>query len=117
MQDDLRARWQSQPREGRSMSLEEIRDQAQRFQQRILKRNIREYSAAAITAAIFAAEIWFIKFPMGVRVGLALIIAGVLVMLYQMRKRAHSRLLPGDMALASCIDFHRRELERQRDTL
>jgi predicted phage tail protein len=115
--ENLRARWQSQPVESQRMSAEEIRTEAQRFQKRIRRRNIQEYFASTVTAAIFGAEIWFIKFPMGVRVGLSLIIVGVLSMIYQMRKRASSRAVPSDLASTSCLEFHRRELARQRDTL
>src|SRR5215475_15030257 len=38
-----------------------------------------------------------------------------LLMLYQLRKRASPRTLPADLGLTSCIEFHRRELRRQRD--
>ena len=99
------------------MSLEEIRNEARKFHDRIRKRNIREYSAAVITCVIMVLEIRFLKLPVTFQVALGLGIAGTLVLLYQMRKRGASRALPTDMAFMSCLEFHRQELERQRDTL
>src|SRR4030095_10047950 len=65
MKDDLRVRWQSQPPRGGSMSIAEVRAQAQQFQKRIRNRNIREYSAMvlAIVMAIPLA-VFFRSFPL-----------------------------------------------------
>jgi hypothetical protein len=117
MQNDLRARWQSQPAESGQMSIEGIRIDAQRFEKRIHRRNVREYCSALFTIAILAGEIWWLKPVMPIRVGLWLCIAGVVVFLYQLRKRGSIRALPADLALTSCVEFHRRELEHQRDGL
>ena len=45
-----------------------------------------------------------------------LFILGLAVFVYQLRKRAAPRALPEDLG-SPCLDFHRRELERQRDAL
>jgi hypothetical protein len=116
MKDDLRAHWQSQPGGGGKMSVEAIRIEAQRLHDRWRKRNIREYRAAAITALIFLLEILFLNFPLPIRVALALFILGLPVFVYQLHKRAAPRALPANLG-SSCLDFHRRELERQRDAL
>jgi hypothetical protein len=116
MQNDLKARWQSQPGEGGEMSVEAIRVEAQRLHDRWRRRNIREYIAAAITALIFLLEILFINFSLPIRAALVLFILGLLVFVYQLRKRAAPRALPANLG-SSCLDFHRRELERQRDAL
>ena len=38
-------------------------------------------------------------------------------MRYQLHKRGSARLMPADLALTNCLDFHRTELVRQRDLL
>src|SRR5262245_58647735 len=114
MQDDLRARWQSQPPEGTRMSLEEIRVQAEGFENRMQKTYKREYRAAIIMIIWMAAYVWLLK-PILFRVGAGLAIPGILLMLYQLRKRAAPQTLPQDLGLTSSVEFLRRELERQRD--
>jgi VIT1/CCC1 family predicted Fe2+/Mn2+ transporter len=98
------------------MSVEEIRLEAQRLHDRWRRRNIREYISAAITALIFLLEILFINFPLPIRVALVLFILGLVVFVYQLRKRGAPRTLPANLG-SPCRDFHRRELERQRDAL
>lgn len=114
MQNDLKARWQSQRAEGGTMSIEEVRATAQRFEKRMRKTYNREYFAALTMIVWMAAYVWLLK-PVLFRVAAGLAIPGILLMLYQLRKRASPRALPADLALTSCVEFHRRELERQRD--
>jgi hypothetical protein len=116
MNDDLRRQWQSQPGEEGKMSLEEMRVEAQRLHDRWRRRNIREYTAATITGLIFLLEILFIPFSLPIRVALVLFILGLPVFVYQLHKRAAPRGLSANLGSA-CLDFHRRELERQRDAL
>jgi hypothetical protein len=54
------------------------------------------------------------SFPLFV-VAIGLCIAGSLVIAYQFRKRMGTRSFPADAASMSCLEFYRRELERQRD--
>jgi len=116
MDNDLRARWQSQPGDDGKIPLGDIRVEAQSFQDRIRRRNTREYFASSVTILIFVLEILFIPFPLPVRVALLLWIAAIVNFMFQIRKRGSQRALPEDLG-ASCLDFHRRELERQRDGL
>jgi len=97
------------------MSLEQVRAQAQQFQKRLRNRNIREYSAMvlAIVGAMPLA-VFFRPFPL-VLVALGLLIAGTLLIAYQFRKRMSARSFPAESASMSCVEFYRRELERQRD--
>ncbi len=115
MKDDLRAQWQSQPPEGGSMSLEEVREQARKFQKRIRKRNIREYSAMVLAIVMAIPLAVFLRFFPLIVVAMGLIIAGTLVIAYQFRKRMSTRSFTADAASMSCLEFYRRELERQRD--
>jgi len=110
--DDLKNLWQSQRVEPVQMSLEEIRRKAEKFHRRIRHRNLREYGASILVLGAFSYYIW--KFP-DLRLGSALIIAATLYMVSQLRKRGAATTVPASMALGTCLDFHRRELERQRD--
>ena len=97
------------------MSLEEVRAQAQRFQKRIRNRNLREYSAMVLAIVMAIPLAVFLRsFPLIV-VAMGLIIAGTLVIAYQFRKRMSTRSFTADAASVSCLEFYRRELERQRD--
>jgi hypothetical protein len=116
MQNDLRTQWQSQPGEGGTMRMEDIRVEAKKFHDRIRRRNIREYGASLFTMLILIAESLFIPFPRPIRVALVMFIAGLFVFIYQLRKRGSPRPLPQNMS-APCLDFHRGALERQRDVL
>jgi len=114
--DDIRNVWQNQPVENTPMPLEEIRRQAWRFEKRIARRNLREYVAAAIGIAAYTFYIF--KFhSLAIRAGSVLVIAGVLYVVVQLYRRASSGSLPADLGVAASVEFHRRELVRQRDLL
>ena len=51
------------------------------------------------------------------RVACGLIIAGALYVMWRLHQRGASRNVPAEMGLASGLEFHRRELARQRDLL
>jgi hypothetical protein len=93
MENDLKARWQSQPTEGAKMSREEIRVQAERFLKRMRKTYNREYIAAVTMIIWMAAYAWFLK-PVLFRVAAGLAIPAILLMLYQLRKRASPARCP-----------------------
>jgi hypothetical protein len=97
------------------MSIEQVRAQAQQFQKRIRNRNIREYSAMvlAIVMAIPLGVI-FRSLPL-ILVAMGLCIAGTLYIAYQFRKRMSTRSFAAEGTSLSCLEFYRRELERQRD--
>lgn len=113
---DLQNLWQSQKSEGIRMSVDEIRQRAGRFGEKIYWRNAREYVAALMVVAYFAFKLW--RGPdMLAGVGYALLIAGMLYLVWQLHRRGSSRTPPQEMGLESGVDFFRRELERQRDML
>lgn len=98
------------------MPLEEIRRQAQQFEKRILSRNLREYAGGAVGLAVFAYYMFKFPSPMA-RAGSALTIAGILFIMFQIYRHAAPGSLPADLARTASLDYHRRELERQRDLL
>lgn len=112
--DHLKNLWQSQNVEPILMSLEELRRKAEEFQKRIRHRNLGEYVAAAIVLATFSYYLW--RFP-GIRLGCSLILAGTLYIMYQLHTKGAAKDVPESLALDTCITFHQRELERQRDLL
>src|ERR1019366_2022108 len=113
--DDLGEVWRMQKVEHTQMTLDEIREKARKFKRTILFRNLREYVAIVIVVAFFGLAMG--QYPPLMRAGAGLIIAGVLYVAYQLHRRGSSKTAAADLATASCLDFHRRELERQRDLL
>jgi hypothetical protein len=114
--NDIRQVWQNQSVEAIQMSLDEIRNKAQKFQRRVHWSNLREYLAAVFVVAIFGFYFWRFDGIL-LRTGSALVIAGTLYVMYQLYKRGSAKTVPADLASRTCLDFHRRELERQRDLL
>jgi hypothetical protein len=115
-QDELCNAWQTQPTENITMSLEEIRRRAGKFQSRIWWRNAREYVAFAIVVIVFGYYFKLIPNPVA-RAGSVMTIAGALYAAYQLHRRASSEPSPAGGAFEHCLGFHRRGLERQRDAL
>lgn len=114
MTDDMRNLWQNQPVNPVSISLEQLRKEAYRFQRTIRWRNLREYLGAAIVAA---ANLYYMGRFHGavVRLGAALEVVAALVVIYTLHRRGRATSL--DSLGESCVQHHRRELERQRDLL
>jgi hypothetical protein len=113
---NLKQVWQSQPTEGVRMSIAEVHAKASTFQRKIWDRNLREYGAAAIVVVFFG--IRFVQTPDPfIRLGMALIVAGMCYLTWQLHVRGSSRELPKDAGLSSFIEFQRGQLIRQRDTL
>src|ERR1035441_8091566 len=111
--DDLGEVWRRQKLEHTQMTLDEIRAKARKFQRKILFRNFREYAAIAVVVVFFGATMG--KYTPLLRAAAGLMVAGGLYVAYQLHRRGSAKTLAGDLAPASCLDFHRRELERQRD--
>jgi len=106
--------WQHQPVEGIPMSLEMIRKRAGKFEKKVLWRNIREYAGGLIAAVLLA---WSLVKSHDVlfQVAFATLIGGLVYMAYQLHRRASARSMPVDLGAANSLQFHRGELERQRD--
>jgi hypothetical protein len=115
MNSDIRKLWQDQEGEAVTITLEEIHTKANAFQRRIYRRNLIEYAGGTLVTLFFAAGFW--RMHGWDRFAEALLIAGVAVVLWQLHGRARSHTVPRAAGLQSSIDFHRKELERQRDAL
>jgi glucan phosphoethanolaminetransferase (alkaline phosphatase superfamily) len=116
---DLQALWQSQPPGkdvGSAIALNLIREMAQGFEGRMSRRNRREYIAAAVVVAAFGWQM-FTSPSLLLRIGAGMSIAAAIAVTYMIYLWGTARTLPSDLALMSAIEFHRVELERQRDLL
>jgi hypothetical protein len=114
--DGLATLWQGQPVTRIEISLDQLRWKARRFESRIHWRNLREYAAGALVVGVFGYYVWRIPAPL-VRLGSMLVIVGGLFALRSLHVRGASGSAPVNMAFSSCLEFHRRQLERQRDLL
>jgi len=114
--DDIRRVWQDQPVENKPMPIEEIRRKAQQFEKQIAQRNRGEYLGAAVGIAAFTGYLFVFPSPVA-RTGSAMVIAGLLLILAQIRRRAVPATLPAELASTASLEFHRGELARQRGLL
>jgi hypothetical protein len=113
--NDPRNLWQSQGEENVTITLEEIRLRAERLERRIWWRNFREYAAGVLVIAWFLATLHLLH---GLDfLGPVLVLAGVIYVMIQLRRRGTARSLPVDADTRSSVEFYRLELERQRDAL
>lgn len=95
------------------MSLADIHDRAERFQRRIRWRNAIEHMAGVIVVFAFSA-IALATPDWGIRAGVALIIAGVAYISWQLMKRGGAATKPDGQ---TWVAFHRAEMVRQHQAL
>ena len=108
--------WQSQPVEVTKMSAEVLRKRALKFERRIWWRNAREYVGSVLSAIVFVYFILHTHDALS-RIAYGMFIAGVAVIVIQLRRKGASRSMPGTMGASTCLQFFREELERQRDVV
>lgn len=108
--------WQSQPEEEMNMTLATIRSTSLRFQNKIRRRNIREYVGLVVGVLMYGAFIWFMPGPL-TKIGAVLTLVGMFFSVYQIYRDGSSQEVPVDSSAGDCLEFHRRELVRQRDML
>ncbi len=109
---DPKAVWQGQPREIEPMALETVRRQAVRFQRRRLRLLIQE-TLAAIVVIMFWGRALVSDAEVLIKVAGGLSIAWAIFYVWQWRRLMSPKRVPDDAV--ACLDFHRGELERQRD--
>jgi hypothetical protein len=116
---ELQALWQSQPPGkdvGSAIALNLIREMAQGFEGRITRRNRREYVVAAVVVAVLGWQMFMFPTVL-LRIGAGLSIAAVIAVAYMLRLWGTAQTQPSDLALTSALEFHRAQLEKQRDLL
>ena len=100
---DIESLWRNQKTE-ETVTLENIHLTAEKFQGRIRTALLIEYVGSYI---------WVLPGSM-VKAGAALIIVGALFMVWQLHRRMAARRVP-DLSAPGLLEFHKRELLRQRD--
>jgi hypothetical protein len=115
--DHLQSLWQDQPAEGRVMTLDELHQRSRRLTRIVSRRNLREYVAGAMAIVTCGYLAWKAPLLPMMRVGYVLGVVGVIFIVYHLHRYGAAQAMPADMALTSCLAFHRGELERQRDLL
>ena len=113
---DLQALWQSQPPDGNTIALDLIHQMAEGLEHRINRRNRREYVAAAVVVGVFGWQM-FTSPSVLLRIGAGMSIAAAIAVVCMIHQWGTARMLPSDLALTSALEFHRAQLERQRDLL
>lgn len=98
------------------MSADVIRLRASKFERKISRRNLRETVAGVLVIGFFA-FCFFTAQEIALRITWGLFIAGVIVVLLNLRLQASGKTMPTGMGGVSCVEFFRSELERQRDAL
>src|SRR5271165_7612084 len=106
--------WQSQATEHTPMTLAQVHQKARTFQARVRRRNIIEYVACVVAIAGYAPALFHPGSWM-VHLGAAMIIAAIAFIAWQLHRRASGKAVPETGE--AVIDFHRRELTRQRDAV
>ncbi|WP_140630216.1 hypothetical protein [Methylibium rhizosphaerae] len=115
-EDDLKRLWRSQAAPVTEFAVDELRRAAVRFRRRVAWRNGIEYIACAGVALVFALQLVAFPYPL-MRAGSVLVIAGALVVAWQLHARASTQPTPEDRGQRTWVDYHRHQLERQRDAL
>ena len=108
--------WQSQPKEEMNMTLATIRSTALKFQNKIRRRNIREYIGIVVGTVMYCGFTWFMP-GLLTKIGALLTLVGMYFSVYQIYRYGSSQEVPVDSSAGDCLAFHRRELARQRDML
>jgi hypothetical protein len=115
--NDTKNVWQNQKPEGIRMSVEEIHRKAAKFQRKVFWENALNYFLLLVGVAF--ACFFFIRYgsPTDVlrRLGFGMTVAAMLYMVWQTHKRSPFRRVPAERGFVSCLEFHRKELERRRD--
>ncbi len=108
--------WQSQTEEETNLTLVDIHNKAEQFQTNIRRRNLREAISIIASTVIYCGFLWFLPGAL-TKLGAALTLAGMYFSFYQLYRDGSAREVPADAPAGDCVEFHRRELRRQRDLL
>ena len=112
----LQSLWQEQPVERLAISLDELQQRARYLERRVSRRNLREYVASVVVLFAFSWIAW-IEPSSTARVGAVLTIVATIFVVFHLSQHGTARTMPADLGLTGGLQFHRRELERQRDLL
>jgi hypothetical protein len=109
---DARALWQNQSTEGKGMSVDEVRRKSQSIEEQTRRRVLGIYLMGAANAGLPLILMWFVP---GLRVGLAYLALTALALIFFVRRRSTSRVMPPELSPEQSVAFYRQLLERERD--
>lgn len=115
MSDDMRDLWRGQHTEAMNITLDDVRARARKFERRVRLRNIREYLAGGLIIPFFAAAA--VRSHGWRKVPPILQIAGLIVVLYEIHRRASPAKPDPAAALKPSIESYINQLKRQREAL
>ncbi len=108
--------WQDQPVKDIQMSIDVLRNRADKFERRVIRRNIREYISSLLAAGVF---VYFFATTQAIlfRLAYALFIAGLAWVVLQLHRKGAVKTMPATMGTSTSLQFFRTQLERQRDAV
>ena len=112
---DVQALWQTQPREARPMSIDDVRRRARALDAKVGRQDAIMILSAIVNTGAFAVVIWYLP---NLRVVAAIVIATVIAIVIQYLRRRPSRQAIDYLTSASsnpCANFYRTALVRKRD--
>jgi hypothetical protein len=113
--NDPRNIWQDQEVEKMTITLDDVRRRATRLEKVVWWRNLREYAASALAAALLVPHLWRDR---GWHLApTVLLLAGMAYVMFELHRRGRSNAVSTELGLVASVEFYRRELERQRDAL
>lgn len=98
------------------MSTEALRQRSGKFERMFRWRNVREY-VASLSAAMGFGYFFVTTHAVLFRIAYVLFIVGLGWVVYQLHRKGSARSMPAAMGTATCLQFFRAELERQRDVV
>jgi hypothetical protein len=109
---DIKAMWKNQPRAITPLAPEIIRRNARRLQRRRLRVLIQETLGVIVLVVFLGLEIRILPGPV-LKIGAGLTVLAALFYVWRLFVLIRPQRVPD--GAAACLDFHRRELARQRD--
>ena len=97
------------------MSADDIRRKARKFQRKVFWQNAVNYFLLIAGVALASFRLVWHGPNALIQLGGGLVVAAMLYMAWQTHKRSSFQRVPADMGNVSCLEFHRKELERHRD--
>ncbi len=114
--DPLRELWATDTGDKFTMSISNLTARSNRFQSRIVRRNLTEYLAAALVVGVFGWLAYIVP-VWSIRIGAVLIIAAALYVGWKLRQIGSASAAPNLASAQTLANHHRDELIRQRDAL
>ena len=114
--EELRALWQGQPASTVRFTAEQLRRRAAQFETQTRRRYMRDQASFALAAIIFGWAMIAIDGAL-MRLGSALLLLWALYGIWGLHRYARALAVPADANVQTCVAFHRRQLERQRDVV